>query len=78
MKGFINGNTFRVLIDSGSPVTIFAIIEIKNIMQRKDLQVLPMIKRINTAISEGTLLNYWDTYSVNYRWEVVTSRKQEF
>ena len=29
MEGFINGNRFRTMIDAGSPVTIFALDEIK-------------------------------------------------
>ena len=43
MEGFINGNRFRTMIDSGSPVTIFALDEIKQIMQRKKLQVRQVI-----------------------------------
>ena len=31
MEGFINGNRFKTMIDSGSPVTIFALDEIKQI-----------------------------------------------
>ena len=37
MKGKINGNPFQTMVDSGSPVTIFAIDEIKQLMKRKTL-----------------------------------------
>ena len=37
MKGKMNGNPFQTMVDSGSPVTIFAIDEIKQIMKRKIL-----------------------------------------
>ena len=39
MEGFINGNRFKTMIDSGSPVTIFALDEIKQIMQKEKLQI---------------------------------------
>ena len=39
MDGFINGNRFKTTIDTGSPVTIFALDEIKRIMKREKLQV---------------------------------------
>ena len=29
MEGFINGNRFKAMIDTGSPVTIFALDEVK-------------------------------------------------
>ena len=35
MKGKINGNAFQTMLDSGSPVTIFEIDELKKIMKRK-------------------------------------------
>ena len=44
MDGFINGNRFETMIDTGSPVTIFALDEIKRIMKREKLQVRPMIE----------------------------------
>ena len=37
MSGKINGNQFKTMVDSGSPVTIFEIEEIKRIMKRKTL-----------------------------------------
>ena len=37
MSGKINGNPFKTMVDSGSPVTIFEIEEIKRIMKRKTL-----------------------------------------
>ena len=39
MSGKINGNQFKTMIDSGSPVTIFEIEEIKRIMKRKTLLI---------------------------------------
>ena len=39
MTGKINGNEFKAMVDSGSPVTIFAIDEIKRIMKRKVLHI---------------------------------------
>ena len=44
MKGFINGNRFKTMIDTGSPVTIFALDEIKRIMKREKLPVRQMIE----------------------------------
>ena len=44
MEGFINGNKFKTMIDSGSPVTIFALDEIKQIMKRETLPVREMIE----------------------------------
>ena len=43
MEGFINGNKFKTMIDTGSPVTIFELDEIKQIMKKEKLQVRPMI-----------------------------------
>ena len=37
MSGKMNGNPFKTMVDSGSPVTIFEIEEIKRIMKRKTL-----------------------------------------
>ena len=37
MSGKINGNPFKTMVDSGSPVTLFEIEEIKRIMKRKTL-----------------------------------------
>ena len=42
MEGFINGNKFKIMIDTGSPVTILALDEAKRIMKRDKLQVRPM------------------------------------
>ena len=44
MEGFINGNRFKTMIDTGSPVTIFGLDEIKSIMKRKELPVRKMIE----------------------------------
>ena len=44
MEGFINGNRFKAMIDSGSPVTIFALDELKSIMKPDKLQAREMIK----------------------------------
>ena len=35
MSGKINGNPFKTRVDSGSPVTIFEIEEIKRIMKKR-------------------------------------------
>ena len=43
MDGTIFGNTFKTMLDTGSPVTIFAIDEMKEIMKRRQLQVRRMI-----------------------------------
>ena len=45
MEGFINGNRFKTMIDSGWPVTIFEIEELKGIMKRQDLQVQYLIEK---------------------------------
>ena len=37
MKEKINGNEFQTMVDSGSPVTVFEIDELKKIMKRKTL-----------------------------------------
>ena len=44
MEGFINRNRFKTMIDTGSPVTIFALDEIKQIMKREKLPVRQMIE----------------------------------
>ena len=44
MEGFINGNKFKIMIDTGSPVTILALDEAKRILKRDKLQVRPMIE----------------------------------
>ena len=44
MEGFMNGNRFKAMIDTGSPVTIFALDEVKGILVRDELQVRPMIE----------------------------------
>ena len=49
MEGWINGFRFKTMIDTGSPVTIFAINEIKRIMRRADLQVRPMVEEENNV-----------------------------
>ena len=42
--GFIKGNRFKTMIDTGSPVTIFALDEIKRIMKREKLPVRQKIE----------------------------------
>ena len=44
MEGFINGNRFKTMIDTGSPVTIFSLDEIKRIIKREKLPVRQMIE----------------------------------
>ena len=44
MEGFINGNRFKTMIDTGYPVTIFALDEIKTIMKKEKLPVRQMIE----------------------------------
>ena len=44
MEGFINCNRLKAMIDTGSPVTIFALDEVKRIMMRDELQVRLMIE----------------------------------
>ena len=44
MEGWINGFRVKTMIDTGSPLTIFAIDEIKRTMRRADLQVRPMVE----------------------------------
>ena len=57
MEGFINGNRFKAMIDSGSPVTIFAIDELKRIMKRETLQVRDLIKEEKYVDFNGKQLN---------------------
>ena len=57
MEGFINGNRFKAMIDSGSPVTIFALDELKSIMKRDKLQVREMIKGEKYVDFSGKQLN---------------------
>ena len=44
MEVFIIGNRFKTMIGNGSPVTIFALDEVKTIMKRDKLQVREVIK----------------------------------
>ena len=44
MEGFINGNRFKTMINSGSPVTLFELDERKQIMRREILPVREMIE----------------------------------
>ena len=44
MKGNSNGNPFQTMVDFGSPVTIFAIDELKQIMNRKTLFIRELPK----------------------------------
>ena len=48
MGGFINGNKVKVIINSGSPVTIFAPDELKQVMKRDKREVPEMIKARST------------------------------
>ena len=57
MEGFINGNRFKAMIDSGSPVTIFALDKLKSIMKRDKLQVREMIKGEEYVDFSGKQLN---------------------
>ena len=57
MEGWINGFRFKTMIDTGSPVTIFAIDEIKRIMHRADLQVRPMVEEEKYVDFNGKPLN---------------------
>ena len=43
MEGWINGFRFKTMIDTGSPVGIFAVDEINKIRRRKGLQVKRMV-----------------------------------
>ena len=57
MEGFIVGYRFKAMIDSGSPVTIFAIDELKRIMKRETLQVRDLIKEEKYVDFNGKPLN---------------------
>ena len=46
LEAYIHGNKFRTMIDSVSPITIFALDEIKQIMKREPLPMRDMIKRV--------------------------------
>ena len=56
MEGFINGNQFKTMIDTGSPVTIFALDEIERIMKRENLSVRQMIEGERYVDFNGKLL----------------------
>ena len=43
MKGVIYGSPFKTVIDTGSPVTIFALDEVKRIMKREKLPIGQMV-----------------------------------
>ena len=57
MEGFINGNKFKTMIDSGTPVTIFALDEIKQIMKREAFTVCEMIEGERYVDFNGKPLN---------------------
>ena len=57
MERFINGNKFKTMIDSGSPDTIFALDEIKQIMKRETLPVRKMIEGEKYVDFNGNPLN---------------------
>ena len=44
MEGFINGRKFRMMINTGSPVTTFAAVEIERTMKRDNLHVRRMVE----------------------------------
>ena len=57
MEGFNNGNRFRAMIDSGSPVTIIAVDELKRIMKRGTLKVRDLFKEEKYLDFNGKPLN---------------------
>ena len=57
MEGFINGNKFKTVIESGSPVTIFALDEVKQIMKRETFPVREMIEGEKYVDFNGKPLN---------------------
>ena len=57
MEGFITGNKFKTMIDSGSPVTIFALDEIKQIMKSETLPVREIIEGEKYVDFNGKPLN---------------------
>ena len=56
MEGFINGNRIKTMIDTGSPVTNYAIDEIKKTMKRKNLPVREMVETERYVDFNGKLL----------------------
>ena len=60
MKVFINGNRFKTMIETGSPVTIFELDVIKRTMKLEKLPVRQMIKGNATWSSMENHCNYWD------------------
>ena len=56
MKGFINENRFKAMIDSGSPLTIFALDGLNKIMKKENLQVRNIIKGEKYVDFNGKLL----------------------
>ena len=61
MSGKINGNPFKTMVDSGSPVTIFEIEKIKRIMKRKTLfirQLQEDVENVNFDKRKLNLLSY--------------------
>ena len=57
MEGWINGFCFKTMIDTSSPVTVFAVDEIKKITSRKDLEVRRMIEGEKYVDFNGKPLN---------------------
>ena len=57
MERFINGNKFKTMIDSGSPVTIFALYEMKQIMKRETNAVREIIEGERYVDFNGNPLN---------------------
>ena len=67
MEGFIYGNSFRTMIDTGSPVTTFALDEFKKIIERKNFQCERWSKANDTWISTANHCNDWDMSPVSCR-----------
>ena len=66
MEGFINDQRFETMVDSISPVTIFALDEIKQIMKKRELQVRSMIVNEKYIDFNGRPLNLLGYIFVSY------------
>ena len=60
LEGWIKSVQLKTMIDTSSPVTIFAVYEIKRIMGRKDLQVRRMVEGEKYVDFNGKPLNLLD------------------
>ena len=78
MEGFINGNRFKAIIDSASPVTFFALDELKKVLKRENLQVRNMIKGGKYVDFNGKLLNPLRYVFCDSRREKATLKKREY